>query len=329
MSFPLAYTSNPDGPPPSQRPKIDTFADKPYHLPSHVAHSLPSSSRTSSFKRSSHFSSSDYNQPSRDLPPPNKHPRLVSSPLTTLHGPTSTVVLHTAGPHRDPGYESTNTAASPSVAPPPPPATTASPCLQRYVKYLKDLYVNKRTPVYDKESSLLYFKVKLFINIALVHKNVKTMTDNDKNEMIMNRLHGHVDAIQKKKTSLNFSDVCKFEEASIAHNVLVEGAPGVGKTTFAFELCKQWARGEILQEWGVVVIIKLRDQRTRTAQTINDLLYHPDPEIRQAVTELVEQDGKGMLLILDGYDELTTKQRESGSVIQWLMSRELLCRATL
>ena len=80
----------------------------------------------------------------------------------------------------------------------------------------------------------------------------------------------------------------------------------------------------------MVVIIKLRDQRSRTAQTINDLFYHPNPEIcSQAVTEMVEQDGKGMLLILDGYDELTTKQRESGSVIQLLMSRELLCLATL
>ena len=329
MSFPLAYTSNPDGPPPSQRPKIDTFTDKSYHSPSHVARSLPSSSRTSSFKR---FSSSDYDQPSHGRPPP-KHPRLVtapSSPLTTLHGPTSTVVLHTAGPHRDPGYESTSTAASPSVAPPPPPATTASPCMQQYVAYLKDLYVSKRTPVYDKESSLLYFKAKLFINIALVHKNVKTMTENDKNEIFMDRLHGHVDAIQKKKTKLNFSDVCKFEDASIAHSVLVEGAPGVGKTTFAFELCKQWARGEILQEFGVVVIIKLRDQRTRTAQTINDLLYHPDPEIcSQVAKELVERNGKGLLMILDGYDELTTEQKEFGSVIQLLMSRKLLCRATL
>ena len=196
--------------------------------------------------------------------------------------------------------------------------------------YLKQLYiVATKTPVYDKESTLLYFKAKSFINIALVHKNVQTMTESDKNEMIMDRLHGHVDSIQKKKTKLNFSNVCKCEDGSVAHSVLVEGAPGVGKTTFAFELCKQWARGEILQEWGVVVIIKLRDQRTRTALTINDLLYHPDPEIRQAVTELVRQDGKGMLLILDGYDELTTKQRESGSVVQCLMSRELLCRATL
>ena len=155
------------------------------------------------------------------------------------------------------------------------------------------------------------------------------MTDSDKKEMIMDRLHGHVDSIQKKKTKLNFSNVCKCEDGSVAHSVLVEGAPGVGKTTFAFKLCKQWARGEILQEWGVVVIIKLRDQRTRTAQSINDLLYHPDPKLRQAVTELVELNGKDMLLILDGYDELTNKQRESGSIIQWLMSRELLCRATL
>ena len=195
--------------------------------------------------------------------------------------------------------------------------------------YLKKIYVAKKTPVYDKESTLLYFKAKSFINIALVHKNVKTMTESDKSEMIMDRLHGHVDAIQKKKTKLNFSNVCKCEDGSVAHGVLVEGAPGVGKTTFAFELCKQWARGEILQEWGVVVIIKLRDHDSRTAQTIDDLLYHPDPVIRQAVTELVEQDGEGMLLILDGYDELTPKQRESDSVIQSLMRRKLFCRATL
>ena len=195
--------------------------------------------------------------------------------------------------------------------------------------YLKEFYIAKKTPVYDKEATLLHFKANSFINIALVHKYAKPMTDSDKNEMIMDRLHGHVDAIQKKKTKLNFSNVCKCEDGSVAHSVLVEGAPGVGKTTFAFELCKQWARGEILQEWGVVVIVKLRDQRTRTAQTIYDLLYHPDPKLRQAVTELVDRNGKGMLLILDGYDELTSRQRESGSVIQWLMSRELLCRATL
>ena len=301
----------------------------------------PSSSGTTSSRPApshpSPYSScaSPQHSPSHGLPPP-KHPRLVtapSSPLTILHGPTSTVVLHTAGPHRDPGYESTSTAASTSVAPPPPPATIASPCLQRYVTHLKKLYSSRKAPEKDKDINLLKFKSKSFINIALVHKDSgKTMAESEKNEMFMDRLHGHVDAIQKKKTPLKFINVCKCGNGDVAHSVLVEGAPGVGKTTFAFELCKQWARGEILQEWGVVVIIKLRDRRTRTAQTIEDLLnfYHPNPETyRQAVTELVETDGEGMLLILDGYDELTTKQRESDSVIQLLMSREPLCRATL
>ena len=269
-----------DGPPLPQRPRlatsslamVDPLATTAYHSSSHVTHSLttpfsphvgqlsdtiPSSSGTTSSSPPSHlspFSSSDItssqHSPSHGLSPP-KHPRLdtvPSSPLTTLH-PTSTVVFHTAGPHQNPGYESTSTAASPSVAPPPPPATTASPCLQRYVAYLKKVYIAKKTPVYDKESTLLHFKANSFINIALVHKYAKPMTDSDKKEMIMDRLHGHVDVIQKKKTKLNFSNVCKCEDGSVAHSVLVEGAPGVGKTTFAFELCKQWARGEILQEW--------------------------------------------------------------------------------
>ena len=232
-------------------------------------------------------------------------------------------------------------------APPSPSATTPSgvtgsssapahrqslsPYLQQYVQHLKNRYISIDTPVYDKEQGLLQAKVKSFINIALVHKDSpKYMIDSDKNEMLMDRLHGHVDAIQKKKTKLRMCDVCKSQDGRLARCVLVEGAPGVGKTTFAFELCKRWARGEILQDWPVVVIIKLRDRRARTAQNMYDLLQHPRPEVKQAVVdELIDQDGKGVLLILDGYDELTDSQKESTSVIQQIMSRELLCQSTL
>ena len=153
--------------------------------------------------------------------------------------------------------------------------------MQSYVTYLKNVYTSIDTPVYDKEHSLLQVKAKYFINIALVHKySPQYMNDSDRNEMIMDRLHGHVDTIQKKKTKIFICDVCKTQDSRLARSVLVEGAPGVGKTTFAFELCKRWARREILQEWPVVVIIKLRDHRTRTAQNMYDLLYHPRPEVK-------------------------------------------------
>ena len=204
----------------------------------------------------------------------------------------------------------------------------------QYVKYLKSIYLKRMMPVYDKEFTQIQFKAKSFINLALVHKKDLSGRDNcliDSNEMIMDRLHGNVDEIMLKKTPLQICDVCRCKDGNKARSVLVEGAPGVGKTTFAYELCKQWARGEILQEWQVVIILKLRDLRMRRATKPDQILSYPaDSQIhREVVSELVHQNGEGMLLLLDGYDELTETQRDVSSIFQWLMRRELLSLATL
>ena len=112
-----------------------------------------------------------------------------------------------------------------------------SPSFQKYIKYLKGLYIDKATPIYDKEDYLLTVKAESFINIAVVHKD--SGESEIASERVMDRLHGHVDSIQKKKTKLLMCDVGKCEDGGVAHCVLVEGCPGVGKTTFAYELCKQ------------------------------------------------------------------------------------------
>ena len=186
-----------------------------------------------------------------------------------------------------------------------------SPSLQQYVKHLKGVYSVEYTPVYDKEHDLLKTKAKSFIDIALAHKNIMTYD-------------------KKKPLKICDTCLCKDKDGCRARSVLVEGGPGIGKTTFALELCKRWAKGEVLQDWEVVVVLKLRDQRIREAKTMYDLLYHPVPEVRvNVVKELVNQAGEGMLLILDGYDELTESQRHFNSIMQQLMSKQLLCKATL
>ena len=52
--------------------------------------------------------------------------------------------------------------------------------------------------------------------------------------------------------------------------VLVEGAPGVGKSTFAWELCRRWTSGELLGGYSLVVLMRLRDGYAREAKTLVD-----------------------------------------------------------
>ena len=61
-------------------------------------------------------------------------------------------------------------------------------------------------------------------------------------------LHGHIDEILKKKEPLELEDIFKHEGQTDLKCVLVEGVPGVGKSTLAWELCRRW---ETLATWKI------------------------------------------------------------------------------
>ena len=78
----------------------------------------------------------------------------------------------------------------------------------------------------------------------------------------MCQIQGNIDEIHHKKTPLELSDigwidVYDSEEQKLvrrlSQEILIEGAPGVGKTTLAWHLCRKWEKGELFQQWPVVV----------------------------------------------------------------------------
>ena len=81
--------------------------------------------------------------------------------------------------------------------------------------------------------------------------------------------------------------------------VLIEGDPGAGKTTFTFQICKEWAEDNLLME-DVVLWIPLRHYKsvTTTSELFDKLGY---PEMMEYAQK---RSGKGFVLILDGWDEL-------------------------
>ena len=112
--------------------------------------------------------------------------------------------------------------------------------------------------------------------------------------------------------------------------ILVEGAPGVGKSTFAWKLCRKWSKGKLLQQYRLVVLLRLRDKRVREAKTVSDLFYYYNRHIQQTVVEEIQATGgRGVLLLFEGYDELPAKLRTSNSIFLDVIKGQELPTATV
>ena len=87
--------------------------------------------------------------------------------------------------------------------------------------------------------------------------------------------------------------------------ILIEGAPGSGKSTLTVHICQRWGKGELFQEFTVVILVQLRDPAVRRAQTIAHLLPVENAAVAQELaTALIATSGRGVLWVLDGWDEL-------------------------
>ena len=119
------------------------------------------------------------------------------------------------------------------------------------------------------------------------------------------------------KEPIRIEDILKPEGEAEVKCVLVEGLPGVGKSTFAWELCRRWDEIEALRKYSVVVLLRLREKRVQEAKTVADLFYHDSPSIQQAIAEeIASNGGADTLLVLDGFDELPASLQKSSLLVQ-------------
>ena len=159
-------------------------------------------------------------------------------------------------------------------------------------------------------------------------RNEKIQRGRIDNEFIRLTITGKVDDILQKKTPIDLDNI--FSDCDRKRKVvLLEGAPGSGKSTLCLHICQEWAEGKLFQEYDIVVLVRLRDPLVGKAKTVADLLPCVDKAMaNEAETAIKAQYGAGVLWILDGWDELPS-DLPSDSIINKLIQPRMFQESPL
>ena len=140
-------------------------------------------------------------------------------------------------------------------------------------------------------------------------------------------LRGKLDNIMNVSEKIDIQDVLKHNDDNSPIKVVVDGPPGVGKTTLCHKLCSMWANNELKKcSFDLVFLISLRDEEASSAKNISDLvsLFHSDEEICDNMGKKIKQtNGKDMLLIFDGWDEFKGRDQNRSFILDIIQGRQL------
>ena len=129
--------------------------------------------------------------------------------------------------------------------------------------------------------------------------------------------------VRRKKTRgevtdkfINMSSLLEpHEECSAPRTVLIEGKPGMGKTTYCKKYAYDWATGkqepqDCFPRFKAVLLLKCRDIKSNLWEAIDDQLLPRDIDegVKEQFFKFIRDNQSSILLLLDGLDELPSSK---------------------
>ena len=155
-----------------------------------------------------------------------------------------------------------------------------------------------------------------FITLAVVEGHMSS-----RHKYIGHTLQGNINQVLNNRKKISIEEIL---EADIGRRksqrlVLIEGAPGIGKSVLAWELCRKYMR-----KYSLVVFLRLREVQVQNISTISQLFLQYEGEDKKSlVEEVVKSQGRDILFILDGFDELPKTLQEESLLLDLIKGRVL------
>ena len=205
--------------------------------------------------------------------------------------------------------------------PPTPSAAPANDAISRFSADLKAKYKcctissDKWPPTPSKE----------YIKLAVVQGHSARRED-----YIGHVLKGNIDKVHARENIAEeqILDLC-VEQVGKGRVIVIEGAPGIGKSTLAWELCRKWEEYASMQAFSLVILLRLRENRVQNINDVSSLFYAYDREDRVSLVAKIKNcQGRGVLFVLDGFDELPKSLQCEGVLVD-LLQKSILSESTV
>ena len=204
------------------------------------------------------------------------------------------------------------------------------PDVQQYCDIMRDKYKHQPIVPIDWPPRV---GQDFFGRLALLESQDKHADPETIQQTAWCMLRGNIDEIphftKNKIILIDIEDVLKPNESGQSLTVVIDGPPGIGKTTLCRKLLNMWANGGIKNEqYDLVIYCPLRNIKVAQASTLSDLFVYQCDEVVMVAKWFQKRHGEGLLIIFDGWDELSVELRQS-SLATRIICKELLDKCSV